>query len=207
MLIASHREQSQTKGQYLTGKDVMNISPNLRRTVVALLVLVFSIIGPLQLNHASPAWEHAANVDHPVAFEDPEAIFDDARVVYNVTVDGEKGLRVHAKFHVRYGKGVPCLMIAYFYYDDQRNTPLKASSDPDYRAYRTVNGQVSAKTNFTPAYDPAVYNDLQLFVPYDALNMASGDTYELKFYLALYDKEGERTFGKSKWYPFHLTMP
>jgi hypothetical protein len=116
-------------------------------------------------------------------------------------------MRVHAKFRLRYGKGVPCMMIAYFYYDDARNTPLRANSDPDYRAYRTTNNQVSAKTNFTPAYDPAVYNDLQLFIPYAALNMARDDTYQLKFYLALYDKEGERTFGKSGWYKFHLTMP
>ena len=116
-------------------------------------------------------------------------------------------MRVHAKFHVKYGKGIPCLMIAYFYYNDGKNTPLKASSDPDYRAYRTVSGQVSSKTKFTPAYDPAVYNDLQLFIPYDALNMASGDSYDLKFYLALYDQDGERTFGKSGWYTFHLNVP
>ncbi len=181
------------------------MSCTLRRLVVALLVLVFSIIGPLQLNHASPASRRANKVVR-VLFDDPEAIFEDARVVYNVTVDGQKGMRVHAKFRVRYGKGVPCLMIAYFYYDNQRNTPLKASSDREYRAYRTVDGQVSAQTRFTPAYDPAVYNDLQLFIPYGALNMASDDTYQLKFYLALYDKEGERTFGKSEWYKFHLTM-
>ena len=185
----------------------MNFSPKLRRSTVCALVLIFSIIGPLQLNHASSASERRAHAGSVPTFDDPEATFEDARIVHNVTVDDEKGMRVHAKFRVRYGKGVPCMMIAYFYYDDQSNTPLKASSDPDYRRYRTTNGQVSATSNFTPAYDPAVYNDLQLFIPYDALNMASGDTYELKFYLALYDKEGERTFGKSGWYKFRLNMP
>ena len=64
-----------------------------------------------------------------------------------------------------------------------------------------------ATTNFTPAYDPAVYNDLQLFMPYEALNMETGEKYTLKFYLALYDKEGGRFFGKSGWYKFNLTMP
>jgi hypothetical protein len=48
---------------------------------------------------------------------------------------------------------------------------------------------------------------LQLFMPYEALNMESGETYQLKFYLALYDKEGGRFFGKSGWYKFNLTMP
>jgi hypothetical protein len=135
--------------------------------------------------------------------DDPIATYDGARIVHNVTVDGVKGMRVHAKFHVRYGLGVPCMMIAYFYYDDADNTPLK-SGDADYRDKK---GNVAATANFTPAYDPAVYEDLQLFMPYDALNMESGEKYALKFYLALYDKEGGRFFGKSGWYKFNLNMP
>ena len=135
--------------------------------------------------------------------DDPEAIYEGARIVHNVTVDGVKGMRVHAKFHVRYGKGVPSMMIAYFYYNDAENTPLKT----DDANFRDAKGGVSCHVNFTPAYDPAVYEDLQLFMPYEALNMESGETYDLKFYLALYDKEGGRFFGKSGWYKFKLTMP
>jgi hypothetical protein len=135
--------------------------------------------------------------------DDPEAIYEGARIVHNVTVDGVKGMRVHAKFHVRYGKGVPSMMIAYFYYDDAQNTPLKSGDE----GYRDKKGNVSCLVNFTPAYDPAVYEDLQLFMPYEALNMESGESYDLKFYLALYDKEGGRFFGKSGWYKFKLTMP
>jgi len=171
-----------------------------------------AFICPVTVNRASGQTEPRAPAANAVASnflvpDDPEAVFEDARIVHNVTADGEKGMRVHAKFHVKYGKSVPCMMIAYFYYDDSANTPLKASSHPDYRSYRTTKGQVSAHANFTPAYDPAVYNDLQLFVPYNALNMARGEQYQLKFYLALYDKEGERTFGKSGWYKFHLDVP
>jgi hypothetical protein len=135
--------------------------------------------------------------------DDPEAIYEGARIVHNVTVDGVKGMRVHATFRVKYGLGVPSMMIAYFYYDDEDNTPLK-TDDADYRDKK---GGVSCHVNFTPAYDPAVYKDLQLFMPYEALNMESGQTYDLKFYLALYDKEGGRFFGKSGWYKFKLTMP
>lgn len=176
------------------------------RAIIISVLFAASFVTPLMASHAASISDRYSkiNVAPP---DDPEAIFDDARIVHNVTVDGEKGMRVHAKFHVKYGKGVPCMMIAYFYYDDAKPTPLKASSDADYRAYRTTNGQVSSKNNFTPAYDPAVYNDLQLFIPYDALNMASGDNYDLKFYLSLYDKDGERSFGKSGWYHFKLTMP
>lgn len=137
------------------------------------------------------------------AIDDPEAVYQGARIVHNVTVKGQKGMRVHAKFTVKHGYDVSCKMIAYFYYDDSDNTPLKASDD----SYRTKTGNVSAQTSFTPKYDPAVYNDLQIFIPYDALNMESGEEHDLKFYLALYDTEGERFFGKSGWYKFQLTMP
>ena len=135
--------------------------------------------------------------------DDPEAIYEGARIVHNVKVGGVAGMRVHATFRVRYGLDVACMMIAYFYYDDADNTPLK-SGDANYRDKK---GNVAATTNFTPAYDPAIYKDLQLFVPYEALNMESGEEYDLKFYLALYDKEGGRFFGKSGWYKFKLTMP
>jgi hypothetical protein len=112
-------------------------------------------------------------------------------------------MRVHASFTVQYGYDVSCRLIGYFYYDDSDNTPLKSGD----AKYRTKEGNVSASVYFKPAYDPAVYKDLQMFVPYDALNMESGDEYDLKFYLSLYDNEGQRFFGKSGWYKFHLTMP
>ncbi len=176
------------------------------RAAIIGLLFVASFVSPLMASHASSVTNRDGRVTITMP-DDPEAVFEAARIVHNVTVDGEKGMRVHAKFQVKYGKGVACRMIAYFYYDDSDNTPLKASSDADYRAYRTTKGQVSASTRFTPAYDPAVYNDLQLFVPYDALNMASGDSYDLKFYLSLYDNEGQRSFGKSGWYKFKLNMP
>jgi hypothetical protein len=176
------------------------------RAIIISVLFLASFVTPLTASQASPLTDRNSRINL-VLFDDPEAVFESARIVHNVTVDGEKGMRVHAKFQVKYGKSVACRMIAYFYYDDSDNSPLKASSEPDYKAYRTVKGQVSASTRFTPAYDPAVYNDLQLFVPYEALNMASGDTYDLKFYLSLYDNEGERSFGKSGWYRFKLTMP
>ena len=135
--------------------------------------------------------------------DDPEATYEGARIEHNVTVEDVKGMRVHAKFRVRYGKDVPSMLIAYFYYDDASNTPLKAD-DPNFRDKK---GNVSCHVNFTPAYDPAIYEDLTLFMPYEGLNVKSGGSYDLKFFLALYDKDGARFFGRSGWYKFKLTMP
>lgn len=182
---------------------------NVALRMTAAIAMIFTVVGlsgsaTLAKSNlpAPPAHRFEIGGWNPLV-EDPEAIYEGARIVHNVTVDGVKGMRVHAKFHVKYGLGVPCMMIAYFYYDDADNTPLK-SGDADYRDKK---GNVAATANFTPAYDPAVYNDLQLFMPYEALNMESGEQYQLKFYLALYDKEGGRFFGKSGWYKFNLTMP
>jgi hypothetical protein len=178
-------------------------------TAVGLLFTVISICA-WALPHASAsernlprtAWNNeTASPNYLMAPDDPEATFQSARIVHNVVVDGVKGMRVHAKFTVKYGYDVRCRMIAYFYYDN--GTPLKSAD----KKYSTNTGQVSASVYFTPKYDPAVYNDLQLFVPYEALNMEEGDVYDLKFYLALYDNEGQRFFGKSGWYKFQLTMP
>ncbi|HKP35450.1 MAG TPA: hypothetical protein VJT71_01225 [Pyrinomonadaceae bacterium] len=181
-----------------------NILVKLPRVLMAFLFAV-ALIQPLTVSstHATPVAKTAPAMNKAFLItDDPEAVYQSARIVHNVTVKGQKGMRVHAKFTVKYGLDVACKMIAYFYYDDSDNTPL-AAGDPKYR---TRDGNVSAYTNFTPAYDPAVYNDLQIFIPYDALNMESGE-HDLKFYLALYDNEGQRFFGKSGWYKFQLTMP
>jgi hypothetical protein len=180
------------------------------RALIALVLLSAALVSPtfvLKRTQAatlrdfnSPA-TNFANLS--IVPDDPEATYQGARIVHNVTVGGVKGMRVHANFTVKYGYDVSCRLIAYFYYDDTDNTPLKSGN----AKYRTKEGNVSASVNFKPAYDPAVYKDYQLFVPYDALNMESGDDYDLKFYLALYDNEGQRFFGKSGWYKFHLTVP
>lgn len=184
----------------------------MRKFSVITLSVISMCLGALALPHASAvlAKQNRAQTVLNSKFlqpgvalfpDDPEAIFEGARVVHNVTVDGQKGMRIHAKFRVKYGYNVPCRMIAYFF--DADGTPLESAD----RKYSTDKGKVSSSTAFTPKYDPAVYNDLQIFMPYDALNMEEGSEYNLKFYLALYDNDGKRFFGKSGWYPFRLTMP
>lgn len=177
------------------------------RALMIALMMCGGLISPTFLQRTSAATEPSSGngtFENPFTLpDDPEAIYQGARIVHNITVNGEKGMRIHANFTVKYGYDVSCRLIAYFYYDDSDNTPLKSAN----AKYRTKEGNVSASVYFKPAYDPAVYKDYQVFVPYDALNMESGEEYDLKFYLALYDNEGQRFFGKSGWYKFHLTVP
>lgn len=48
------------------------------------------------------------------------------RTLANVEVNRVKGMRIHAKFTVKYGLDNPCRLIAYFRYDDDEGTPLKS---------------------------------------------------------------------------------
>ncbi len=169
--------------------------------ILGATIVVLSMFTTIFAQERNERGRKAGQFSHAVSLTDPEATFQGARVVHNVTVAGQKGMRVHAQFRVKYGQDVACQMIAYFY--DEDGTALDAGDDK----YTTKQGKVSAYTRFTPRYDPAVYNDLQIFIPYEALNLESGDKYNLKFYLALYDQDGQRFFGKSGWYKFYVTMP
>ena len=135
----------------------MKKTPRSWRALIISLIFTVSLISPLMTHASTPAARNIEPINvsfnNSLMFDDPEAVYEGARIVHNVTVDGEKGMRVHAKFQVKYGKGVPCMMIAYFYYDDADNTPLKAGD----ANYQDKKGNVSAHQNFTPAYDPRRY--------------------------------------------------
>jgi hypothetical protein len=190
----------------------MNRKPQIVKISSLAVAIIMTVVGLSGFpTAASPAPETRQSsrsrfdAPHPTTLilDQAEATYQGARIVHNVKVNGQVGMRVHANFTVKYALDTPCQLIAYFYYDDKENTPLEAG-DPKYR---TKNGKVSSSVNFTPGYDPAVYKDLQIFIPYDALNMESGAVHDLKFYLALYQKDGSLFFGKSGWYKFQLTMP
>jgi len=112
-------------------------------------------------------------------------------------------MRIHAKFTVKNAPHAPCRLIAYFYYDDGGPTPLKAG-DADHR---DAEGNVSAHVDFTPESDATLYEDSQIFIPYNSLKVESGKGNQLKFYLAFLDKSTGKFFGRSGWYKFSLTAP
>src|SRR6266436_2403404 len=117
--------------------------------ISVMAAVIFTVVGlsgyPTSAKHTPETTQPSSSrLDvlnrNDATFDDPVATYEGARIVHNVTVKGEKGMRVHAKFHVKYGRGVPCMMIAYFYYDDADNTPLKAGD----ANYRDKKGNVSA---------------------------------------------------------------
>ncbi|MGE0488853.1 MAG: hypothetical protein AB7S38_06530 [Vulcanimicrobiota bacterium] len=109
----------------------------------------------------------------------PQANFENVWLEHNVWENGVKGLKIHARFTVNNHLNVPCLLTSHFYYANGQ-----ALKDFDGQ-YKDVDGYVSINRDFVPAYPSARFNDLTLFMPYDQLHMASGNT-DLSFELGIY---------------------
>jgi len=111
-----------------------------------------------------------------------KAKFDKIWVDYNVTEEGEKGMKIHVKFEVTGMEGVDSYLMVYFQKDD--GTELKTGSS----VYGSKDGRVVAKKALKPGYDVTVYKDLEVFMPYNELNLDSGK-YNLKMDADLTDDD------------------
>ena len=109
------------------------------------------------------------------------ANLQDVHIDYNVTEEGKLGMRIKQSFLMYNAQGQQCIMAVYFH-DAETDKPLldkngiKASAD----------GHVAAFTYFTPGYQNAQYTDLSVFMPYDELELGSGN-FRLKCYVAIFD--------------------
>ena len=127
------------------------------------------------------------------------ATIEAVTVEHNIVQGGVKGMVIHVKFTTQNTKGVQSRAIAYFYFSDGREL-----EDFDGE-YRTTDGQVSVGRDYTPAYDNARYDDYQLFMPYDQLEMEPG-AYSLKFNVALYDYVLDDFLDESDFVTFAFTQ-
>jgi len=93
--------------------------------------------------------------------------------------DNAKGMLIHVKFTVDGLKDAKCQATAYFYYDN--NQPVK---DTDGQL-NTVDGQVAISEPFNPGFDSTIYDDFQLFMPYDQFDLGPG-SYNLRFQVQTY---------------------
>lgn len=119
----------------------------------------------------------------PKSKSDARATFEKIWVDYNVTEDGDLGMRIHIKFEVYNMEGVDSKVIIYFQKSD--GTDLTTSSS----LYSSKDGRVAVKKDLKPGFDDTVYKDLELFMPYSEFNLSSGK-YNLKMDADLtYDNE------------------
>ncbi len=142
-----------------------------------------------------PPTESVSTTALPVA-----AKIQDIWVDHNVTRFQRVGMLIHIKFNVSGMKDQEGRATAYFY---QRDGGALQSAD---NTFNTSDGKVAAGESFTPGYDPAQYDDLQIFMPYDELELGAGK-HELKFYIALWEKAHPEnpSLAESPWIDFDFT--
>ena len=113
------------------------------------------------------------------------ATFGRMWVDYNVTQSGRKGMKIHIKCNVLNMKGQEGYIA--FYFQKKDGTKLTTSN----RTYRSNEraGQVAVYFEISPGFDNTAYEDAQVFIPYDELNLTRG-AYDLQMDVDLIEKDG-----------------
>lgn len=122
------------------------------------------------------------------------ATFDRMWIDYNIKQENQNGMLLHTKFTAKGLKAADCQIRIKFF--DDKELPLK---DNNKRFY-TTEGNVAVFRDVTPGYDPAAYEDFQIFMPYTELDLAYGE-YRLKMDVDLIYKTGE-LIQHLTWYDF-----
>lgn len=112
--------------------------------------------------------------------------FDGVETDYNVQQNGQKGMLMKPSFSVSGMKGKSGYLSIHFQKRD--GTPLPANGQ---KQYRDVNGNLAAFQEIKPDYDDTVYSNLELFLPYDELDLPVGK-HDLKMVFDLLDGDGVR---------------
>jgi hypothetical protein len=129
----------------------------------------------------------------------PRAVFDKLWIDYDITEDGVKGMRIHAKFTVYEMKYVDSYMAIFF--EDDKGSRLRDKNKKFYSS----GGDVALYKNIKPEYDPAEYSDLQVFMPYSELDLDAGK-YALTMQVKLIYANGDAIQNLTT-YDFDYTKP
>lgn len=122
--------------------------------------------------------------DSPKTDTEVKTEFDRIWVDYNVTEKGRLGMRIHLDCSVKNMKDVSSYLAVYFQKKDGTKLYTKT------QGFRSKDGQVAAYKLLKPAYDDAVYEDSQFFMPYEEFNLKRGK-YDLQLDVDLIYENGE----------------
>ncbi|MBS1918679.1 MAG: hypothetical protein JST17_00335 [Bacteroidetes bacterium] len=111
-------------------------------------------------------------------------------------------IKITPAFTISNAKGLNCLAVAYFYYDNGQ--PLRDHNN----LYHTVDGNVSSSANFTPGFEMTLYDNTQtgfvITIPYKELELPPGK-YNLKYKVILFDDKLNQLVT-SDYYNFNFTQ-
>lgn len=142
------------------------------KRIILLHALLICIIAPLS----------ATEISKPAA---PRATFDKLWVDYDVYDNGVKGMRIHVKFTAYDMLNLDSYLAIYFEYDDEIGGYLKDKNSK----FNSTAGEVAVYSSIKPQYNPAVYNDLSVFMPYGELDLDPGQ-YDLAMDVKIIYKSG-----------------
>lgn len=141
------------------------------------------------------------NPIHLINTTDPYATFDSIWVDYNIKENGILGMKIHVKFTAYGMKNMEGYLAIYYTYNDDIAGILKDKNNK----FVSTDGDVAVYRSIKPAYDPAVYDDLGVFMPYSELDLEPG-IYDLKMDVRLIYKAGGE-ISKLTYYDFEYTKP
>lgn len=130
----------------------------------------------------------------------PSAKHERTWIEYDVTENGVRGMRIHNKFTVYGMKNVASYLAIYF--EDSSGTRLR---DKNQKVYST-SGEVAIYKELTIGYDPGIFSDVAVFMPYDELDITAGGKYTLNMDIKLIYKAGG-LIQQMTSYPFEYTKP
>ncbi|HNQ15146.1 MAG TPA: hypothetical protein PKM58_06250 [Pyrinomonadaceae bacterium] len=105
-------------------------------------------------------------------------------IEYNQTRNGRRGMLVHVNFEVTGLKGVDAKMIVRI--KDSGDEFLASSS----AGFSNADGDFEVSYDIKPGYDPAVYEDVTVFIPYDEIRIGKGN-WSLKLDVDIAYESGE----------------
>ncbi len=128
--------------------------------------------------------------------DNPIAYIERVWVNHNISVDGKKGMRIHVKITVANMPFEDGRVIAYF--EHSNGADLKDLNNK----FNAANGQVSVGRDFRPRFDPAVFEDIDFFMPYSEFHLGQGN-WDLKFKVRVWHKvDGEFIEDESEYFTF-----
>jgi hypothetical protein len=127
-------------------------------------------------------------VDHPVvttATNEAKAVFEKMTVDYKASEGGVNGMMLHIKFTVYDMKDIESFVAVYFVHNDYHRGALKDTN----QKYASSSGDIAVYKAIKPAFSPALFEDLQIFMPYDEFDLPPGD-YDLTMDVKLIKSQG-----------------
>jgi hypothetical protein len=115
--------------------------------------------------------------------KNPTGKVDRVWVDYDVTENGQFGMRIHVKFTAANMKGIDSYLAIYF---EKESGERLTSSDSRFQSKA---GDVAAYRSLKPGYDQTEYNDLTVFMPYSELHLGVGN-HNLKMDIDLIQENG-----------------